>query len=427
MAIRLEHLSKSYRLYARPQDRLRQALWGGRRRFYREFWALRDLSLSVPQGETLGIVGRNGSGKSTLLQLICGTLTPTAGTVHTDGQIAALLELGSGFNPDFTGLENIYLNAGLLGYRRRQVDALLDDILAFADIGDFVYRPVKTYSTGMVVRLAFAVAIQSRSRIIIIDEALAVGDPAFQYKCYQRLRELIASRRSTVLLVSHDLNAIAEFCSSALLLDQGRLIAHGPPRQVCALFRRRTHVLESTAPEPAAPQTTNQQAVALQVDGGLDAYGDGSATILAWDVRDAQGHSLRACSNSEPISICLQLRFETAAQQPVAGFFLTDVKGRELVGTNTAMEQQPLGPRCAGEQVSITFTQILPLMAGSYFLNLGCSEIVAGKVVAKHRLYQVALLTIRTERSQVGLFRLDTHTSVVTQPGGPAGSGEGAG
>lgn len=424
LAIQLENISKCYRLYEKPQDRLRQAIWGRRHTFYQQFWALHNLNLCVAQGNTLGIVGRNGSGKSTLLQLICRILAPTTGTVRTAGQIAALLELGSGFNPEFTGLENIYFNAGLLGYRRSQVDEMLDDILAFADIGNFIHRPVKTYSTGMVVRLAFAVAIQSRSRIIIVDEALAVGDPAFQYKCYQQLRELIASRQSTVLLVSHDLNAITEFCSEAILLDQGHLIAQGAPREICALFRRRTNVKMLPAPglgdSPSAEQLSEEEPCAdqqpLQLAGhdGLDAYGDGSAAIEHWDVQDAEGRSLRSFENTEMITIRMRVRYLAATAHSVIGFFVSDVKGRELVGTNTLIEGRMIGVRPAGDAVSVAFTQVIPLAAGQYFLNLGCSEIVDGHVVAKHRLYQVALLAIRSDRSQVGLFQLDAHTQIQT-------------
>ncbi|MCX5950016.1 MAG: ABC transporter ATP-binding protein, partial [Cyanobacteria bacterium] len=220
VAIRVDDLSKCFRIYDTPKDRLKQALWRGRRQYYREFWALRDVSFEVKRGESMGIIGRNGSGKSTLLQMICGTLTPTAGEVAVNGRIAALLELGSGFNPDFTGLENIYLNASLFGLTREDVNIRLDAIIGFADIGDFLGQPVKTYSSGMVVRLAFSVLAHVDPNILIVDEALSVGDIFFQQKCYRKIREGLDTGL-TLLFVSHDEATLKSFCKTGLLLSQG--------------------------------------------------------------------------------------------------------------------------------------------------------------------------------------------------------------
>ena len=216
LAIRVEHLSKCYQIYERPQDRLKQSLWRGRRQFFREFWALRDLSCTLRRGETVGVIGRNGSGKSTLLQMICSTLTPTAGTIHVNGRVAALLELGAGFNPEFTGRENVRMNAALLGLTPSEIDARLPAILAFADIDDFVDQPVKTYSSGMFVRLAFAVIAHVDADILIIDEALAVGDGFFTQKCMRFLREF--RENGTLLFVSHDTSAVLNLCDRALWL-----------------------------------------------------------------------------------------------------------------------------------------------------------------------------------------------------------------
>ncbi|MEX5213176.1 MAG: ABC transporter ATP-binding protein [Nitrospiraceae bacterium] len=250
VGIRVGGLSKCYRIYDRPQDRLKQAIAGrastmAKRIFpgwrppvyYREFWALRDVSFSVGRGEAVGIVGRNGAGKSTLLQIIAGTLTPTAGTVDIEGKVAALLELGSGFSPEFTGRENVYLNASLLGLSREETDARFDDIAAFADIGAFIDQPVKTYSSGMLVRLAFAVQTVVEPQILIVDEALAVGDMFFQAKCMVRLRRLM-SHGVTILFVSHDIGTVRQLCSSAILLDGGKILEYGPVQRVTDHYQR---------------------------------------------------------------------------------------------------------------------------------------------------------------------------------------------
>ncbi len=237
LAVQAEGLSKVYRIYNHPRDRLLQSLWGKRRRFYREFWALRHVSFEVARGETLGIVGRNGSGKSTLLQLLCGTLTPSCGNMHVRGRIGALLELGSGFNPEFTGRENVYLNGALLGLSQRQINERLDKILAFADIGQFIDQPVKAYSSGMVVRLAFAVQAHIDPDILVVDEALAVGDELFQKKCYAHL-ECLKERGTSILLVTHSCPQIIQHCDQAILLHQGRLRLWGKPQHVTVIYQR---------------------------------------------------------------------------------------------------------------------------------------------------------------------------------------------
>ena len=235
IAIRVDGLSKCYHVYERPQDRLKQSLWLGRKQFYREFWALRDVSFEIKRGETFGIIGRNGSGKSTLLQMIAGTLSPTAGTVQVNGRVAALLELGSGFNPDFTGRENVFMNGAILGLSEAEIARRFDEIAAFADIGDFIEQPVKTYSSGMMVRLAFAVSVCVEPDILIVDEALAVGDMAFQFKCMDRLDKLTQSG-TTLLFVSHDIGAVKAFCQQALYLHTGTIKAAGSASDMTELY-----------------------------------------------------------------------------------------------------------------------------------------------------------------------------------------------
>ncbi|MBP2547680.1 lipopolysaccharide transport system ATP-binding protein [Neorhizobium galegae] len=245
MAIKVENVSKCYQIYDTPRARLKQfvlprlrhAIGLSRPQYFREFWALRDVSFEVKKGETVGIIGRNGSGKSTLLQMICGTLNPTSGSIKAHGRISALLELGSGFNPEFTGRENVYMNAAILGVNKDEIDARFDDIAAFADIGDFIEQPVKSYSSGMMVRLAFAVAINVEPEILIVDEALSVGDELFQRKCFSRI-EALRAKGATVFFVSHSASQIVELCDRAIMLDGGEIIASGEPKQIVSSYQK---------------------------------------------------------------------------------------------------------------------------------------------------------------------------------------------
>src|SRR6478672_2776370 len=236
-ALRVQGVSKQYRTYARPGDRLKESLSRGRLRRHKEFWALHDVSFELNEGEIVGIIGPNGCGKSTLLQIIAGTLQPTHGQVWHQGRIAALLELGAGFDPEFTGVENAYMNASLMGFSRRETDAIFPNIERFAEIGQFIHQPVKTYSSGMYVRLAFAIAASVEPDILVIDEALAVGDAVFQHRCLRRIKEL-HDRGSTVLLVSHDAAAIRALCSRAILLKAGRMVADGTPAEVLNRYQK---------------------------------------------------------------------------------------------------------------------------------------------------------------------------------------------
>ena len=235
IAINAEHLSKCYQIYDKPMDRMLQMLTRGRKRYYREFWALKDVSLQIGKGETVGIIGRNGSGKSTLLQLICATIAPTHGSVEGRGRIAALLELGAGFNPEFTGRENVYLNGAILGLSQSEIDTRFDEIAAFANIGDFIDQPTKTYSTGMLVRLAFAVSVCVEPDILIVDEALSVGDASFQFKCLNRLETLI-EKGCTLLFVSHDMSMVRRFCNRVIYLREGQVFASGAPDEMAELY-----------------------------------------------------------------------------------------------------------------------------------------------------------------------------------------------
>jgi lipopolysaccharide transport system ATP-binding protein len=383
-AITLAGLGKRYEIYERPHHRLMQTVLRGRRTFYREFWALRDVTLTVRRGETLGLVGRNGSGKSTLLQLVAGTLTPTTGSVHTRGRVAALLELGSGFNPEFTGRENVYLNGAILGIPRREMDAAFPAIAAFADIGDFVDQPVKTYSSGMMVRLAFAVAVHSTPDILIVDEALAVGDTPFQSKCLDRIRRM-QQGGVAILLVSHSPNVIVEFCNRAAYLERGRLVAAGNTREV---LERYTNDLVAhyggTAVVAAPPETayeTAQPRTAPAPAGPLPA-----TEIVAVEVVDAEGAPRGAFRHGERLSIRIDVAFHRANPAPCFGIQLKSTDDIALWATTTAYMNLRLAPVAAGERLSFTWSFHAQLGGSRFVIAVGVGDNASGEYRRHDRL-----------------------------------------
>jgi lipopolysaccharide transport system ATP-binding protein len=371
VVISAQNISKAYRIWEKPAARLTSPLLESvshllptnsnlarrlkRRssRYYRDFWALRNVDFEVKKGESVGIIGRNGSGKSTLLQIIAGTLQPTSGSIAVAGRVAALLELGSGFNPDFTGRENVFLNAAVLGFSRAQTEARYAEIVEFADIGDFLDQPVKTYSSGMVVRLAFSVAIAVRPDVLIIDEALAVGDAAFQRKCFRRIEEL-RERGCTFLFVSHDLNAVTNLCHQALLLDHGQVLYWGEPQECGNRYQ----------------QLIFGEAAKAQ----LRDYGDGGASFVDVWLEDAAGVRLPSISGSTPFRFCYQIEFAVAIENPVFGLRVTNVHGVLLVSTNTLMLNRRTGRVAPGDKIVVKWEFTLPVVPGFVFFSAGCSH-----------------------------------------------------
>jgi lipopolysaccharide transport system ATP-binding protein len=326
LLVSVSKVSKCYHLYGRPQDRLWQALWRGRRQYYREFWALRDVSLEVRRGETIGIIGRNGAGKSTLLQLIAGTLTPTSGSVAVRGRVAALLQLGSGFNPSFTGRENVYLNGAILGFSSVQIDERFDAIAAFADIGDFIDQPVKTYSSGMMVRLAFAVSTCLEPEVLIVDEALAVGDAAFQFKCRNRLDQLV-EQGTTLLFVSHDITMVKSMCHRALYLAAGMERGQGSPNELADLY------LMDLRDEQAASGTAATRVVAKERLPGREglSFGTADGHIVAATF-DANGGSEASFLSSEAVDITLIVEYSGTVLHPAVSVIIQSANLLNLGG-----------------------------------------------------------------------------------------------
>jgi len=369
VAISVEGISKQYRIYHQPADRLKEMVSRGRWKTHREFWALREISFEVEQGTTFGIIGANGSGKSTLLQIVAGTLEPTHGSVCHTGRIAALLELGAGFNPEFTGLENVFMNASLMGFSRAETEAMLPEIERFAEIGDFIYQPVKTYSSGMYVRLAFATAISAMPQILIVDEALAVGDAVFQHRCMRRIREM-QEGGMTILFVSHDPSAVRALCSRAVLLSGGRMEVIGKPTDVLNRYQKlimaREHDYDRAA---AAPDEADGDTFAVEEAAALHytfRHGDGSAEVLRVELLDAAQRRIEMVESGEPVCVRMRVRFRADVEDPVCGFLIRNRHGIHLYGTNTELQQVELGTVRRGEVVEVTFAFDCRLAPDSY-------------------------------------------------------------
>ena len=403
IAIRVQNLSKCYQLYDRPEDRLKQAIYPRLRRlmgmepknYAREFWALRDVSFEVKKGETVGIIGRNGSGKSTLLQMICGTLNPTSGNIQTSGRIAALLELGAGFNPEFTGRENVYMNGAILGLNKAEIDARFDMIAAFADIGQFIEQPVKTYSSGMYVRLAFAVAVSALPDILIVDEALAVGDMAFQAKCMGRIRRMMETG-TTVIFVSHDVGAVKALCNRCLYLEAGRPVSYGKAGDVAGLYVSRSHIETNAALNSENPaiaekisiadngqswcteKQPDKSSVAVKTDAPVDfgplanRYGDGRVTVLDVKLLGREGSPTGQLELDEPFQIQVAIRIHADLPQIAWGYSMRDLKGQMLIAMMSTSDSSVRALSCkAGDTLLLGIRGKNPLQAGVYTLAIG--------------------------------------------------------
>ena len=369
IALRVENLSKQYRIYERPGDRLKETLSRGRWKCHREFWALSDLNFEIEAGTTTGIIGPNGSGKSTLLQLITGTLEPTHGDVWHSGRIAALLELGAGFNMEFTGVENVFMNASLSGLSRAETVALMPEIERFAEIGDFIHQPVKTYSSGMYVRLAFATAISTQPEILIIDEALSVGDAVFQHRCLRRIKEM-QEHGTTILFVSHDPSAIKALCSRAILLKGGHVEADGKPADV--LNRYQKLIMErETAYELIEQETPGALASleASETDSMLEEllntasplkfgfrHGDRRAEIITAEILDSSKQPADLVETGETLLARLRVRFHQDIEEPVFGFLIRNRHGIHAYGANTEQKLLKFGRVSKGEIVEVSFS-----------------------------------------------------------------------
>jgi lipopolysaccharide transport system ATP-binding protein len=372
----VQEVSKRYDIYERPQDRLRQLLpprLRGGRRCFREFWALRDVSFGLRRGDALGILGRNGAGKSTLLEIVAGTTSPTSGTVSARGRVGALLELGSGFAPEFTGRENVRLNAALLGLSSLEIDRRFEEIAAFADLGEFMERPVKTYSSGMLLRVAFAVQTALRPEILIVDEALAVGDARFQKKCFERLAQL-QKAGTTLLLVTHDSGTVVQFCTRAMILEGGRVYAAGEPQRITREYHKL--LFGPGEPEPGTgtgESSPDERLVFLQKKEVR--YGSGEASIVRVGLRDARGEDARVIETHSACEAYFHARFNAPVERPVAyGFIVANARGVEVYGTKSGLHATALPAAQANGGYECRLSFVARLAPGRYFLSVALAH-----------------------------------------------------
>lgn len=419
-AIQVMDISKIYKLYNKPSDRLKESLGLTRKKNYKEHYALRGVSFDVTQGESVGIIGTNGSGKSTILKIITGVLSKTSGELLVNGRISALLELGAGFNMEYTGMENIYLQGTMIGFSEEEIDEKLSEILEFADIGDFVYQPVKTYSSGMFVRLAFAVAININPEILIVDEALSVGDVFFQTKCFHKFEEF-KKMGKTILFVSHDLSSIAKYCDRVILLNKGVKLAEGSPKDMINMYKKLlVHQLDEETLEDVS-----QRSSVIDGEGGEDSwrknftvnesvsdYGEKQAEIVDFAIIDQYGSMNNLIEKGTKFQVKAKLYFHEQVKNPIFTFTIKNAHGTDITGTNTMFERVETGVVPKGEMRIVTYEQQMDLQGGDYLISLGCTGYVGDDFKVYHRLYDLVSISVISEKNTVGFFDMNTKITV---------------
>ena len=425
VAIEVRDVRKIYKLYDRPQDRMKEAFGFGKKKIHRLHYALNGVSFNIYRGETAGIIGTNGSGKSTILKIITGVLNPTQGQVNVNGRISALLELGAGFNMEYNGIENVYLNGTMMGFSEKEIGEKLPGILEFADIGDYVYQPVKTYSSGMFVRLAFAVAINIEPEILIVDEALSVGDVFFQAKCYRKFEDF-KKMGKTILFVSHDLGSISKYCDRVVLLNQGVKMDEGAPKAMVDLYKRLLVHQEEEAQAQAQESDEKESASAqadLQVQGGVwkDSlatnpevleYGEKQAEVVDFAVLDQSGRITNTVEKGSEFTIRMKVAFRETVEDPIFAYTLKDLKGTEITGTNTMFEKVSVDTQNPGDVREISFVQKMDLQGGEYLLSFGCTGYRDGEFHVYHRLYDACNITVVSVKNTVGFYDMNSKVTV---------------
>ena len=440
VAISVKGVEKIYKLYNKPSDRVKEALGLTRKKKHTDHYALKGVDFDIKQGECVGIIGTNGSGKSTILKIITGVLHPTKGEVTVNGRISALLELGAGFNMEYNGIENIYLNGTMIGFSEKEIDEKLQDILDFADIGEYVYQPVKTYSSGMFVRLAFAVAINIEPEILIVDEALSVGDVFFQAKCYHKFEEF-KEMGKTIVFVSHDLSSISKYCDRVVLLNKGKKLGEGSPKEMIDTYKR---VLVGQYELPDDSQDVNllndeeirSKAAYKKKEGTADSgatgskqsagnpglngamnpdaleYGSKKAEIEEYYLTDKNGTKTTAVIKGQEYTLHMKVRFLEDCPAPIFAYTIKNIRGTEITGTNTMVEKAFLEPVTAGSVMNVEFKQSMTLQGGEYLLSLGVTGYEGNDFTVYHRLYDVLNMTVISDKNTVGFFDPESQIKV---------------
>lgn len=436
-AIEVRDVVKIYKLYDKPRDRMKEAFGFGKKQVHKLHYALNGVNMNIYKGETVGIIGTNGSGKSTILKIITGVLTPTSGEVRVDGRISALLELGAGFNQEYNGIENVYLNGTMMGFSEREIDEKLPDILEFADIGDYVYQPVKTYSSGMFVRLAFAVAINIEPEILIVDEALSVGDVFFQAKCYHKFEEF-KKMGKTIVFVSHDLSSISKYCDRVFLLNKGTLLGEGSPKEMIDAYKRvlvgqyevpdkqeNNDLLEDPELRKATElyrregKAGDAEAAAQEKDFNTQGknpstleYGTKQAKITEYYVTDDRGIKTTAVIKGGEFTLHMRVEFAEHIPAPIFAFSLKNAIGTEITGTNSMIEKAFLESAEPGQIKDVTFTQRMNLQGGEYLISMGVTGYNGDTFEVYHRLYDALNITVVSDKDTVGYYDMESAVTV---------------
>lgn len=444
--ISVKNVSKVYRLYDRPIDRLLESISIRKKSYHKDFFALQNISFTVNKGEAVGIIGTNGSGKSTMLKIITGVLSPTNGSVETKGTVCALLELGAGFNQDYTGIENIYMNGTMMGISKEEMDKKLPEILAFADIGDFVHQPVKSYSSGMFVRLAFALYISIDPEILIVDEALSVGDVFFQAKCYHRMDEL-KKKGTTILMVTHDLGSVMKYCDRVILFNKGEKVGEGLPGQMVDQYKKilagkdpaaekfvdeqdflgegikalsdsnlsdsdLSDSKESTPPKQENEKQQHLMKDEMSINPSAQLYGNGKAEIIDFGIFDKDGKLSNILIKGERFSIRERIHFYDEIAAPIFTFTIKDKRGMDLSGTNTLFEGENIPAVKAGDEYICSFTQKMNLQGGEYLLSISCTGFEGGEHTVYDRKYDITSITVLSNKNTVGIYDMESEVAL---------------
>ena len=469
-AVEIKNVSKIYKLYDRPLDRLKDALNLSKKQLYNEYYALNNISFNVEKGQTVGFIGTNGAGKSTLLKIITGVLTPSSGEVTVRGKIAALLELGAGFNMEYTGIENIYLNGSMMGYTDEQMKERVPAIIEFAGIGDYIKQPVKTYSSGMFARLAFAVAINVDPDILIVDEALSVGDIYFQAKCFNKMNE-IKKKGTTILLVTHDMGSVIKYCDDVIVLNHGNFLKEGNAKEMVDIYKKLlvnqydedeetdskkdtsdeetgdkeaadTASLEKSADvaqkeyEKEAEEDSDKETgkeseripeeknaadekkssgwkSKLSANENILSYGNNKVEIYDYAIFDTKGMITNLVNKKKRFTVSMRVRFNEDVENPIFALTFKDAHGTEITGTNTMYEKKDIDIAKAGEEYEISFTQYMFLQGGEYLISFGCTGYdEKGDFTVYHRLYDVTSINVLSDQDTVGYYDMDSDVVV---------------
>ncbi|MGN0660916.1 MAG: ABC transporter ATP-binding protein [Oscillospiraceae bacterium] len=420
--IRVTDVTKVYKLYEKPMDRLKEGLSLTHKNYHTDHFALNKINLEVGKGECVGIIGTNGSGKSTLLKIITGVLNPTEGKVEINGKISALLELGAGFNMEYTGIENIYLNGTMMGFSREEMEQRINDIIEFAEIGDFINQPVKTYSSGMFARLAFAVAINVDPDILIVDEALSVGDIFFQAKCFRKFNEF-KDKGKTILFVSHDLSSILKYCERSLLIHHGNQIACGKSKEVVDIYKKilanrydeKENAVKETKIDDIKPAAVNHDEKSskkwresMVENANCVEYGEKDAEIVDYAVVDSKGNIGSTIDKGTEFTIKSRVHFNKTIDNPIFTFTIKDRKGTPITGSNTMLESKTIEHVEAGTDVVVSFKQKMNLQGGQYLLSISCTGYDIDNLIVHHRLYDVCFLEVFSVKDTVGFYDMDS-------------------